>query len=632
MTRHPDKDNGSRGRLWLGMRALATVVAGLACLAATGAGAQTQAGADRYQPERTRADYAQPADSDYDYAAQTLRTTLWLDREEDEVYRRGDEQRVGFQTNEDAYAVVYRIDTDGLVTVLWPRERLDDGFVFGGHEYRLPGRESAALRIDESEGEGYIQAVVSRFPFDLRSLEIDFLQDAGDSRYDFRVAGDPYLAMNEVNFAVTGLEDSGEAVITNHVRYYVHKRVDHPRYLCAQCHTEDSPRYDPYAGRCTLDVDRDYTWANRWYTTYGYYPVYWNPVYVYVDPWTWRPWVNFWYDPWYVCAPYNGWGGSYWDCYTWNYSPYYNGGCGSYWENGGRRFHPLNRHGDGVAVRKAYEYDAVTRQVAHGAPGNNLRDAMVTRRPLPVEARKGPGVAKGSGVASRGDGPLGRSSERFPVVAGQGGGVRIHGVGRPKGDGAVAQDAAKPSRRHTAGGGATGPRLAPVSQSELRGGGARGGDAGSGRDGAREGVRSLDSRSRGTRVWNSTTGRSGQQTERVEHGERQARPRQQVDGERRSEQPATAPAERPRRPSGDRPGSTAPERRESGTRSQPDNARSGRESVRPGKQDAPAATPAPSKPAETRRQDAPRSRGSDQKDNAKSSENATRRAPADGRK
>jgi hypothetical protein len=54
--------------------------------------------------------------------------------------------------------------------------------------------------------------------------------------------------------------------------------------------------------------------------------------------------------------------------------------------------------------------------------------------------------------------------------------------------------------------------------------------------------------------------------------------------------------------------------------------------VRPGKQDAPAATPAPSKPAETRRQDAPRSRGSDQKDNAKSSENATRRAPADGRK
>lgn len=119
---------------------------------------------------------------------------------------------------------------------------------------------------------------------------------------------------------------------------------------------------------------------------------------------------------------------------------------------------------------------------------------MVTRRPLPVEPRKGPaGISKGSGVASRGDGPLGRSSERFPVVAGQGGGVRIHGVGRPRGDGAVAPDAAKPSRRHTAGGGATGARLAPVSQSERRGGGARGGDAANGRDGDGGGVRSLDS-------------------------------------------------------------------------------------------------------------------------------------------
>ena len=34
-----------------------------------------------------------------------------------------------------------------------PRDRLDDGFVFGGHEYRLPGREAPALRIRESEGE-----------------------------------------------------------------------------------------------------------------------------------------------------------------------------------------------------------------------------------------------------------------------------------------------------------------------------------------------------------------------------------------------------------------------------------------------------------------------------------------------
>lgn len=602
---------GRHGARWTAAAAL-VILAGLLapCVVAQNAG-----GGGRYQSEKTREDYAQPG-NDYDYAAQTLRANLWLDRDEDEVYRRGDEQRVGFQTNEDAYAVVYRIDTDGLVTILWPRERLDDGFVFGGHEYRLPGREAAPLRIDESEGEGYVQAIVSRYPFDLRALEIDFQQDAGNSRYDFHVAGDPYLAMNEVNFAVTGLEDSGDAVITNHVRYYVHRKVDHPRYLCAQCHTEDSSRYDPYDGVCALNLDRDYTWANHWYTTYGYYPVYWNPVYVYVDPWTWRPWINFWYDPWYVCAPYNGWYGPYWDCYAWNYSPYYGGGCSSYWEHGGSRFHPLNRPGGG-AVHKTYEYDAVTRQIGHGAPGAAERDAMVTRRPLPVNPRQAPGVAKGTGVATRGDQPLGRSIEKFPVVAGQGGGVRIHGVGRSPGREASGVAPSEPLRRHTAGGGASGARLAPVSPSEFRANGVR--DGGDG--GAREGIRSLDSRPRGTRVWNNTTGRGSPSADRPDRSERSPRPRQQVDGERHGDQSAT-PAERPRRAPVERPGS-----RDGGTRVEPSNPRSGQEAARPGRQEAPARQGAP------QRGDNPRSAGGDQKDNSKASESSSaRKAPMPGRR
>ncbi len=617
MTRHQDDAIGFRGSR-KSRRLAGAAVAMAALLVAVSAGAQGTTGSSRYQPEKSREDYAQPG-SDYDYAAQTLRASLWLDRDEDEVYRRGDEQRVGFQTNEDAYAVVYRIDTDGLVTVLWPRERLDDGFVFGGHEYRLPGREATPLRIDESEGEGYVQAIVSRYPFDLRRLEIDFQQDAGNARYDFRVAGDPYLAMNEVNYAVTGLEDSGDAVITNHVRYYVHRKVDHPRYLCAQCHTEDSPRYDPYAGSCTLDVDRDYTWANRWYTTYGYYPVYWNPVYVYVDPWTWRPWVNFWYDPWYVCAPYNGWYGPYWDCYAWNYSPYYGGGCSSHWEHGGGRFHPLNHPGGGV--HKTFEYDAITRQIGHGAPGATERDAMLSRRPLPVNPRQPEGLAKGTGVATRGDKPLGRSTERFPVVAGQGGGVRIHGNGRSKGDVTHVGGAEKPLRRHTAGGGATGPRLAPVTPSDAGGSSLRSGDGGT-----REGIRSLDSRPRGTRVWNSTTGRGSPSAERPDRGERPARPRQQVDGARGSDQPTATPTERPRREPAERPAVPTSRGRDGGTRVQPANPRSGQESASPARQEAPARKDSP------QRRDNAHSRGEDQKDAGKGSEGDTRRAPLPGRR
>ena len=112
--------------------------------------------------------------SQYDYAGQSLRVNLWLDRDEEEVYQRGDRLQVFFETNDDAYAVVYRIDTTGRVEVLWPRSRYDDGFVFGFHEYNLPVVGAERLRTSSEEGQGYVEAIVSKYPFDLRDIAIDF--------------------------------------------------------------------------------------------------------------------------------------------------------------------------------------------------------------------------------------------------------------------------------------------------------------------------------------------------------------------------------------------------------------------------------------------------------------------------
>jgi hypothetical protein len=644
---------------------------GLCLWLGAGIGLAQPDGVAQYQAERSREDYGRAAtgEDDYDYAAQSLRVSVWLDRDEDEVYRRGDEQRVVFQTNEDAYAVVYRIDTDGLVTVLWPRDRLDDGFVFGGHEYRLPGRESAALRIDESEGEGYVQAVVSRYPFDLRPLELDFLGDDDRGRYDFHVAGDPFLAMNEVNYAVTGLENSADHVITNHARYYVHRVVDHPRYLCMQCHTDDSPRYDPYAGNCTLDIDYDYNWSNNWYSRYGYYPVYWNPVYVYVDPWTWRPWVNFWYDPWYVCAPWQGWRSSYWDCYTWYDSPYYRGGCGTGWEGGGRRYHPLNRHGDSVAVRKSREHDTVTRQVTRTRLDPNERDAMVARRPLAGRGGKGSErIVNGASpvTVARGDKPLARKVERYTPAAssGRGGGLRI----RPGSSGDSQADAGsrpdKPTRRHTSAGNDQEARMTPVrpvargadngSRRPAETGTVRPGDTGSQRDGDRDGVRALNPRQRGSRVWNSTTGRSNQPSERNTRPDRPVRSRTEGADDNRG----SAPAESPRGGSEARPGrdggqrrqpaessnreGAAPRANDSGSRKSDDSRRGSqvapqpsREAPRQGRESTPA--PAPARQEPVRRQESPRARGGEEReapkaDDAKPADNAARRSPNAARK
>ncbi|MFT5782991.1 MAG: hypothetical protein ACI9JE_000308, partial [Candidatus Krumholzibacteriia bacterium] len=234
-----------------------------------------------YQAEKSVNDYMAESSevggnkqSDFDYATIDLRSDVWVDRSSEEVYSKGEELKVGFEVNQDAYAVIYRIDTEGFVTVLWPRSRFDDGFVFGAHEYQLPVSGERTLRVSSREGEGFIEAIVSKYPFDLRNLEVDFHHEKSGEKFSFAVAGDPFLAMNEVNFAVTGLEDSGEFVVTNYAKYYVHQAVDHPRYLCSQCHIEDEVAYDPYVDECTLTIEYDYSWYNGWYDQYGYYPVY----------------------------------------------------------------------------------------------------------------------------------------------------------------------------------------------------------------------------------------------------------------------------------------------------------------------------------------------------------------------
>ncbi len=461
-----------------------------------------------------------PAGKDFDYAKVDLRAGIWLDKGADEVYRGGERMSVGFQVNRDAYAVVYRIDTEGQVEILWPRTRLDDGFVFGGHEYEVPVAGSEPLLTNREEGEGFVEIIASIYPFDLRGLEIDFHGEDRRDPYRYEVAGDPFLAMNDINYAVTGLEDTEDYVVTNYASYYVHRKVDHPRYLCTQCHVDDDVRYDPYEDRCTLDIEYDYGWSNRWYDTYGYYPVYAQPVYVYVDPWTYRPWVNFWYWPSYVCGPTLGysWYGGAW---VWYDSPYYWGDVYTYYDGGGRRYRPLTPGDGSRTARKTREYGRVTPLVDKDGPDARSRTAMTRRTPVadPGERVRTPSAAQGvagtgnRGAALRREDPV-RHTGRV-VDPSRDTRTRSQLVIRQPGESAGDRTRTRTSYRHVSGTEARKPALQPVDPgSRVRSPAGPRNPGASGRSPAVRSprtpgspssrtIRPVEPHRRGTRIWNS---------------------------------------------------------------------------------------------------------------------------------
>jgi len=341
-----------------------------------------------------------------------LRVNIWHDHADDEPYRPGEAVRIHFETNRDGYVVVYRIDTAGRVTILWPRSHLDDGFVFGHHTYHLPTAGARRIRAGDEVGVEYVEAIFSEYPFDLRELDIDFHEEREAKRHDYYVAGDPFLAMNEVNYAVTGLDDAQDYVVTNYVSYSVGRQVDHPRYLCTQCHDPDTV-HDPYRDHCTVEIHYDYGWANDWYVRFGYYPVYYYPTYYYVDPWTWTPWINFWYRPWYAWPDFGfySWGFSF---YLWDTSPYYRGDVWVRYKHGDRRYRPLAKVRAYREPRRVDRLSVPRSLVVTKQPESRLIEAMRLKRP--VVDREGSVRTKGTRKAAYRNVP---PTRRRPVDLGE---------------------------------------------------------------------------------------------------------------------------------------------------------------------------------------------------------------------
>lgn len=351
------------------------------------------------------------ADDELRYASREMRARVWHDKDDEEVYKRGEELRLYFRINQDSYVVMYRIDADGYTEVLWPTSRFDDGFVFGGHTYSVPGRASQLpLNVSNVKGVEYVEIIASEYPFDLRELGLDFHFDMDEvTDYAHQVAGDPFLAVNDINYAITGLEEDVDWVVTDWAHIYIEEQVDYARYTCTSCHTEEEEQYSPYVDSCTqVAVYNDWGWHTRWYASFGYYPLYCDAPYYYWDRWYYRPYYYSYYPVYYSWPSYGVYVRPY-PVYAWRTHSSYRGDYVTYYGRGAASSPPLYDLDRAREISKGRERGVTrtppsiaTRGVRGGENGRVSQELLV-RDTAPVRARDGRdlGTVRGHTASSR---------------------------------------------------------------------------------------------------------------------------------------------------------------------------------------------------------------------------------------
>jgi hypothetical protein len=194
-----------------------------------------------------------------------MEARIWLDRGEDPVLQRGDRVRIYYSVNTDSYVALFHIDTDGSVTLLYPRSPGEDDFARAGRDYRLLFPSSSFWYVDEYPGKGYFFIVASSEPLDFD----DYGYSSYDHAWDLTQVGqsvytDPYVAMDDhVSHLIPDWQSIPYAL--DFTAYDVGQAYEYPRFMCYQCHGYRSyTAWDPYAYGCS--AVRVVIWNDPYYS------------------------------------------------------------------------------------------------------------------------------------------------------------------------------------------------------------------------------------------------------------------------------------------------------------------------------------------------------------------------------
>jgi hypothetical protein len=287
------------------------------------------------------------------------------------IYSEGEAVGFSIRTDTDASIVVFNIDTDGFVHLLYPRGGKNIRRFSPDRIYYLPEDPDQSLVVGGTTGIEFVFALAVEDRGDINEEEIRFLADNENlpEERKFRVDGDPLLAANRIASQIVRGISHRKGVTLSFTYFYINEAVDFPRYLCEDCYKSGKDPYAKgmsryvaytdfentdrltypleqgfvleYADEPRLKYDRDgNTSVTKVYVSYypqwdhGYYDTSWW----YLDPW--------YYGGWYYPSHYTyrsgfywnigwnwGWGGGWgWGSYPYYYYPYYYN-CGPYYAN-----------------------------------------------------------------------------------------------------------------------------------------------------------------------------------------------------------------------------------------------------------------------------------------------------------
>jgi hypothetical protein len=133
-----------------------------------------------------------------------LEIDVEIDKGDDATYYREESIFISFRTSDDAYVVVYNIDSEGRFNLLFPGAA-DEGFVPAHETSRIPEQEDDySLKVTGSRGEEFICAVASSAPLRIPAIfseESEFRAE-GEADKIMRDIAEDMCAGNEETYAL----------------------------------------------------------------------------------------------------------------------------------------------------------------------------------------------------------------------------------------------------------------------------------------------------------------------------------------------------------------------------------------------------------------------------------------------